>query len=290
MSKKLFLTSIFVLCAFVPAFADNDYITASSTCDNDTLNSTTSADIAAEWTPLSYDVIYTAGTNGTGSSTETDDITYDDSYTIKSLGGLTSSLSANTGYHFVNYTSSYPSANTSYAPGDTISQYQNTGNLTLTANFAANETTVTYSCGNGVSGSAPASGTATYGQNFVFASLPAQNPCAITGNTFSGWYCSDLGGTQTAGGNGATWTYTGVHGGTVACTAVFTPNRITITWYEDDDAAEPMSVDSEAATCTYGETITLPTQPTRPGYTFAGWVIKTPAAAPAAEPEEEPGE
>ena len=54
MSKKLFLTSVFVACTFVPVYAGATYVTNASTCNDTTLGSDSSASLIAEWTPLTY--------------------------------------------------------------------------------------------------------------------------------------------------------------------------------------------------------------------------------------------
>ncbi len=52
--------------------------------------------------------------------------------------------------------------------------------------------------------------------------------------------------------------------------AVFTPNIINLNWYSVGDTVY------ETNTCTYGQPITLPaTNPTRPGYIFSGWRLRT---------------
>lgn len=48
--------------------------------------------------------------------------------------------------------------------------------------------------------------------------------------------------------------------------AVFTPNIITLNW---DDGTNITTTQ-----CTFGETITIPNPPTRPGYKFGGWRVK----------------
>ncbi len=51
---------------------------------------------------------------------------------------------------------------------------------------------------------------------------------------------------------------------------VFRPNTINLNWYDRDTIVAQ-------TTCTYGEKITLPPAPTRPGYIFSGWrLITTP--------------
>ena len=48
--------------------------------------------------------------------------------------------------------------------------------------------------------------------------------------------------------------------------AVYEPNTITVNW---DDGAN-----TTQNTCIYGQSITLPPTPVRPGYVFGGWRIK----------------
>ena len=49
--------------------------------------------------------------------------------------------------------------------------------------------------------------------------------------------------------------------------ADWTANTININWYNGDNVVS-------TNTCTYDGTITLPTQPTKTGYTFAGWKLR----------------
>ena len=57
--------------------------------------------------------------------------------------------------------------------------------------------------------------------------------------------------------------------------ADWTANTININWYIDDSAQTTLTTN----TCTYDGTITLPTQPTKTGYTFAGWQLRAAAQA-----------
>ena len=52
------------------------------------------------------------------------------------------------------------------------------------------------------------------------------------------------------------------------------PNTISLNWYDGDTK---LTVANNSQTCVYDGTLTVPTQPTKPGYTFNGWkVIKVP--------------
>ena len=65
--------------------------------------------------------------------------------------------------------------------------------------------------------------------------------------------------------------------GTANLTAEWEANTIGISWYND---GQKITGDANAATqCTYDHTFSLPTQPTKTGYTFTGWTVK--AAIPA---------
>ena len=59
--------------------------------------------------------------------------------------------------------------------------------------------------------------------------------------------------------------------GSAALEAIYTPNTIGTTWYSDGVQLE---VDNAATSCTYDTEMTLPTNPTKPGYEFNGWKIR----------------
>ncbi|MBO4480707.1 MAG: hypothetical protein J5742_03755, partial [Alphaproteobacteria bacterium] len=73
-----------------------------------------------------------------------------------------------------------------------------TANATLTAMYTPNTYTVTYACGTGATGDAPANGTATYNAAFNAAA----NTCSKTGYTFAGWLPD---GASSNWVNGTTW-------------------------------------------------------------------------------------
>ena len=50
--------------------------------------------------------------------------------------------------------------------------------------------------------------------------------------------------------------------------AIYKPNTINLNWWNGNGSVAQ-------TTCEYDGTITLPTTPTRTGYTFAGWKLKT---------------
>ena len=64
----------------------------------------------------------------------------------------------------------------------------------------------------------------------------------------------------------------GTSTGSAQLRANFTPEVITLRWYNNNTLLDVTSTSSN--TCTYDNAISLPTNPTKTGYTFKGWKIK----------------
>ena len=103
----------------------------------------------------------------------------------------------------------------------------------------------------------------------VGATLPTADDMTYTGHTFKGWYDNEgltgdpvmaIGGTEM--GNKEYW-------------AKWTINQYTIT-FDTDGGSEVAPITQD-----YGTAITAPADPTREGYTFAGWDTAIPATMPA---------
>ncbi len=126
--------------------------------------------------------------------------------------------------------------------------------ITISANtdvFAiriANTYTATFSYGNG---SSDTTTTATYAATLTLPTQPTR-----TGYTFGGW--ND--GTSTFA-SGITYNYAAAK----TFTAVWTANTYTATFSYGNGSSDTTT------TATYAAALTLPTQPTRTGYTFGGW-------------------
>lgn len=60
------------------------------------------------------------------------------------------------------------------------------------------------------------------------------------------------------------------YNGTVNAEINWEPNTINLNWYDGDTK---LTVQNSSQTCTYDGTITVPPQPTKPGYTFNGWKV-----------------
>ncbi|MBE7436701.1 MAG: DUF4082 domain-containing protein [Anaerolineales bacterium] len=121
----------------------------------------------------------------------------------------------------------------------------------LTAQWTANEYTITFDS-NG--GSAVASITQAFGSSIT----PPADPTRA-GFTFAGWDPA-IPATMPLGG--------------AALTAQWTANDYTITFDSNGGSAV------DPITLPYGSAVTAPADPTRPGYTFAGWDPSVPATMP----------
>ena len=139
------------------------------------------------------------------------------------------------------------------------------GNKEYWAKWEANTYTVTLNTNGGTINSGNVTGY-TYG---VGATLPTADDMTYTGHTFKGWYDNEnltgdpvtaIGGTEM--GNKEYW-------------AKWEINQYTITVKPENGKADI------TITQDYGTPITAPADPTREGYTFAGWDKAIPATMPA---------
>ena len=123
--------------------------------------------------------------------------------------------------------------------------------LSLTANY-----TVTFDTDGG---SAIDAQTVAYGETVKAPAVPAKS-----GYTFAGWEL-----------DGKAYDFTAPVTEDLTLTANWTVNRYTLTFDTDGGSAiAPITQD-------YGTAVTAPADPTRTGYTFAGWTPEIPAAMPA---------
>ena len=148
-----------------------------------------------------------------------------------------------------------------YAPGDSVPAEV----TKLTAQWTAPTYAVTLNTNGGTINSGNVTGY-TYG---VGATLPTADDMTYTGHTFVGWYDNEnltgdpvtaIGGTEM--GNKEYW-------------AKWEINQYTITVKPENGKADI------TITQDYGTPITAPADPTREGYTFAGWDKAIPATMPA---------
>ena len=200
--------------------------------------------LTAEWSAIKYTITYilSGGTNGdnpTAYTVETDTITLN--------------ASSRTGYTFAGWFDADENGSqiTAVAGGKT-------GNITLYARWTANTYTVVFDANGGEN--AMDSLALTYD---VAAQL---TKCTLTRNgyTFAGWATEKNGAVAYL--NGATVINLASENGTeVHLYAVWTANSYTVTFESDGGT----SVTGQ--TVAYDEKVSEPAQPTKEGYTFAGW-------------------
>jgi len=173
-----------------------------------------------------------------------------------------------TGYTFAGWNTQADGLGTSFNQTTTVSR-----NINVYARWTANALAINYADGGG-SGSAPTSlSVANYGTSVT---MPA-NPYSKTGYTFAGWAVSGDGsvsGTHAAGASVAvTALSTGINSGgaSITLTATWTANTYTVTFNKNaPDGTEP-SPANKTVTVPATTVDSLPTAPTRTGYSFAGW-------------------
>ena len=211
--------------------------------------------LTAQWTAPTYAV--TLNTNGgTINSGNVTSYTYGVGATLPTAGDMTY-----TGHTFVGW---YDNENLTGSPVTAIGGTE-TGNKEYWAKWEANAYTVTLNTNGGTINSGNVT-SYTYG---VGATLPTAGDMTYTGHTFVGWYDNEnltgdpvtaIGGTEM--GNKEYW-------------AKWEINQYTITVKPENGKADI------TITQDYGTPITAPADPTREGYTFAGWDKAIPATMPA---------
>ena len=126
--------------------------------------------------------------------------------------------------------------------------------LTLTAKWTANRYTITFDTAGG-------SEIAPITQDYGTAVTAPENPTK-TGYTFAGWDREIP---------------TAMPAGDMTITARWTVNRYTIT-FKPENGGEDIIITQD-----YGTAITAPANPTKTGYTFAGWDREIPTTMPAGD-------
>ena len=129
-----------------------------------------------------------------------------------------------------------------------------TESLTLTAKWTANRYTITFDTAGG-------SEIAPITQDYGTAVTAPENPTK-TGYTFAGWDREIP---------------TAMPAGDMTITARWTVNQYTIT-FKPENGGEDITITQD-----YGTAVTAPANPTKTGYTFAGWDREIPSAMPAGD-------
>jgi hypothetical protein len=130
--------------------------------------------INANFAINTYTLTYTAGAGGTITAPATSPTTHDSGAVV------TITAAPNTGYHFVNWTGDVSTVGDVNAASTTITM---NGNYAITANFAINTYTLTYTAGTGGTITAPATSPTTHDSGAVVTITAAPN----TGYHFVNW-------------------------------------------------------------------------------------------------------
>ena len=203
--------------------------------------------VYAQWTINSYTVTFNKNGGDTEASPGTKTATYGGN-----VGTLPTAL-GKTGYTFAGWNTAADGSGSSFVATTAV-----TGNITVYAQWTLNTYTVTFDKNGGDTETNPGSKTASYGGNV--GTLPTEP--TKTSSTFAGWNTA-------ADGSGTSFIATTAVTGNITVYAQWTLNSYTVTFDKNggDTEASPGT-----KTASYGGNIgTLPAEPTRTGYTFAGW-------------------
>lgn len=252
--------------------------------------------LTAQWAPNHYTVTFNSGAHSSTATnttvhTDTNGAEFDAAYTIPAGAAVT----AATGYTFAGWNTAENQTVGNFESGNTWTFAANT---TLYAAYSANPTKLVYNCWQSNSNPPVAgnwTGESQYNVNYddTYSHPSGTTYCAnlaTHGYTFRGWNCVGDDSSQPAAtvvttnaianegiANGK-WAADYRH---VTCTALWEANTINLTWYNDTVANNGTVMDLEstdpAKKCSYDSTLTLPSQPSKTGYTFNGWHVR-PAA------------
>jgi uncharacterized repeat protein (TIGR02543 family) len=162
------------------------------------------------------------------------------------------------GYTFVGWTTNANGTGTTYQPGASLTP---SANVSLFAQWSGNTNTISYDANTGT-GSVPASGSYVSGAATAYTVLAKPDGLTKTGSDFIGWNTA-------ANGSGTSYS-AGAALTTLANTVLYAQWSASTYSYSyqlnGGTSAQPAS-----GTAAYNTAITLPTAPTREGFTFTGW-------------------
>ena len=205
--------------------------------------------------------------------------------TFTNVTGTQSTTPVWAGYTFKGYGTS----NTDPGTGNYVTPGCINADTTLYAFWTAQQYTITYTCGSAPSGASTSfsttggygytasnntNTTSTVSMDGTYTLASTKGSCVLPGYTFKGWSCDHLPAPTSQGGvietgvykGGATGTYS--YAGNITCNAVWKADTIILVSNNGFGGS-----DQSAGTCEYDGAITLPTQPSRPGYQFNGWTV-----------------
>ena len=205
--------------------------------------------VVAAFTPISYTLTYNLAGGSVASANPT-------SYTIESAA-ITLTNPTKTGYNFAGWKLN--------GEGDAMKSVTIAAGSTGDKAYTATWTPIVYDIALTLNG-----GTADNPSSYTIesAAITLTNPTK-TGYTFKGWKLNGEGDALMS------VTITSGSTGNKAYTATWQINQYTITFNSNGGS------DVDAITQNYGTEVEAPANPTRTGYTFAGWLPEVPATIPA---------
>ncbi len=253
--------------------------------------------LTAKYKPSTYNVTYSCGP-GAGTPPTATTATYGQSFTTAANTCTAPTVGYDTTFRgwTISGTGGVAGAGTGsnavkHAAGSTFT-WEYTEDKVLTATWDAKTYKVKYEC-DGSTGTPPAIAIATYDAEFT----PATSTCTPpAGHVFKNWVNGyDQSDTRLAG-VPFVWKYTSdqtfktqyrvllsseglcsydyleTYGPSAELEGDWTPNDITLHWYNDN--SEINVTNTNAASCTYDGLVVPATTPTKTGYTFGGWQLQ----------------
>ena len=162
------------------------------------------------------------------------------------------------GYTFAGWTTNADGTGTTYQPNASITP---STNLSLFAKWTANTNTISYNANTG-SGDVPTSGSYVSGAATSYTVLAKPAGLTKTGSDFIGW--------NTAA-NGSGTSYSAGAALTALANTVLYAQWSVSTYSYSYQLNGGTSAQPSSGTAAYNSVITLPSVPTRAGFTFAGW-------------------
>jgi uncharacterized repeat protein (TIGR02543 family) len=215
------------------------------------VDSLSTASSSQDGTP--YTVTYSSNGSTSGSAPGTATSYAGSTHTVEANSG---SL-ARTGYTFAGWNTQADGSGTSYSAG--TGTFAMTADVALYPRWTANSYSITYSGNGNTGGSVPSPGSFTTGGT-PYTVVGNTGSLVRTGYTFSGWNTAiDGSGTAYAAEN----TYSTLANLTLY--AMWSPNSYAVTF--DSQGGGVVS----SGTYSTGGSVASPSDPSRTGYTFAGW-------------------
>ena len=273
-------------------FANRASVSGSSfgvSSDNQTIT------LYAKWSPITYKVTCSAdgGTFSNGSSSYSESFSYDSTFSV--------SAPTKTGYTFTGWkVSGHDSSTACYGadsscgrsvgstgsisnPDSDTLYFKNltttlNGTVTLTAQWTANKTTVSFNTGASDASGGPSSTTIPYGTKAQSMPVSPFSKPTRDGYTFAGYYtAANGGGTKYFDDTGLLVTDWLITDSSITLFAAWTPITYTVTFDKTDGSGTTPS----SLTKKYDETFELPdgASLTKSGYKFAGWALTSGGSA-----------